>query len=85
MTTAPRPQRVVSVTAKNRVNGNIETYRVRDPRISKEDAIAQAGMFLAMLGWKPKEIMITGCRAETEDAVTLAIRNRLVAKKIKSP
>ena len=43
-----------------------------------------AGMFLGMLGWKPRDIMITNCRAETEDAVTMAIRNRLVAKKIES-
>ena len=80
MSTKPRPQRVISVTAKNRVNGAIETYRVRDPRLSKEDALAMAGMFLGTLGWKPKEIMTTGCRTETEDATTMAIRNRLCAR-----
>jgi hypothetical protein len=79
VTTKPKPQRVISVTARHRVNGSIETYRIRDPRMSKEDAIAITGHWLAGLGWRREHIMITKCLAEKEDATTLAIRNRLCA------
>jgi hypothetical protein len=51
--------------------------RFRDPRMSKEDALARSGMYLAKLGWKPEHVMITGCTAQKEDAVTMAIRNHL--------
>lgn len=79
MATPPKAQRVVSVTARHRVNGEIETYRIRDPRVSKEDAIARTGHWLASLGWKPQHIMITSAVVVKEDATTLALRNRLCA------
>lgn len=79
MTTKPKPQRVISVTARHRVKGGIETYRIRDPRMSKEDAIAIFGMFLGSLGWRKEHVMITRCTVEMEDATTLAVRNRLCA------
>lgn len=79
MSTKPKPQRVISVTAKNRVNGAIETYRIRDPRMSKEDAIAITGHWLGTLGWRREHIMITSAVAMTEDPTTMAIRNRLCA------
>lgn len=75
--TEPKPQRVISVTARHRLTGAIETQRFRDPRMSKEDATAIFGMTLHKLGWKPEHVMITGCHAEKESATTMAIRNRL--------
>ena len=80
--TQPKPQRVISVTAKNRVNGAIETYRIRDPRMSKEDAIAITGHWLAGLGWRPEHIMIVTAQIHKEDATTMALRNRLCAQKL---
>jgi hypothetical protein len=78
MATRPKPARVISMTAKNRRSGDLEHYRIRDPRMSREDAIAIFGMFLGSLGWKPHEVMICHAKAETEDIVTMAIRNRMI-------
>ncbi len=80
--TAPKPQRVLTVTARNRRTGDLEHYRVRDPKMSREDAIALMGMWLHKLGWKEHEVMITHARAEAEDLVTQQIRSRMMGTNV---
>lgn len=78
MSTTPRPQKIVSVTAKHRISGDLEHYRSRDTNASKETVIARFGHFLGTLGWKPEDIIILGARTEREDVTTMAIRNRMI-------
>jgi hypothetical protein len=80
MATKPKPQRVISMTARHRGNGETESYRIRDPKMSKEDALVIFGMFLASLGWKKEHVMVIFASVQTEDPVTMAIRNRLCAR-----
>jgi hypothetical protein len=79
-TRAPRgrPQRITSVTAKHRTNGAVEHYRSRDVRASRETVVARFGHFLASLGWRPQDILITNVCTEKEDHTTMAVRNRLI-------
>jgi hypothetical protein len=80
--TLPNPQRVITVTARNRRTGDLEHYRVRDPKMSREDAIALMGMWLNRLGWQRHEVMITHAKAETEDLVTQQIRSRMMGTNV---
>jgi hypothetical protein len=79
MTTAPKPRRVINMSARHRVTGETESYRIRDPRMGTEEALVIFGIFLASLGWKREHVKMVSAYVGKEDAVTMAIRKRLYA------
>ncbi len=78
MTTAPKPHRITTVTARHRSNASLEYYRSRDLYASRETIVARFGVYLASLGWEAKDVMITNVHTETEDVTTQQVRNRMI-------